>query len=186
MHRILAGHVTFVKVQKLHWSLFKEYSAGFDSKFKNMTQEKVKLFFNLPPDNRSRSATESMWCEPTPQKSLILMNSPFYAKGVSFLDEVSFLIQENNLVFKEILKKSGHSTYRILQLKKEQIEKFNEYWKPIEALGCTFESKIDNEVLYSVDVPPETDIQNVYKLLEKGEADSVWYFEEGDYGRKKE
>lgn len=146
-----------------------------------MTKQ-VKLFFYLPSDNIAGAEAESLWSEPTPHKSLVVMNIPFYAKGISFLDEVSFSIEKDILVFKGIIKKSKHSTYRILQLQKDQKDKFDEYWKPLKKLGCSFESKLNGATLYAIDVPPEVDIKKVYELLEKGENDKIWHFEEGDYG----
>ena len=33
--------------------------------------------------------------------------------------------------------------------------------------------------LFSVDVPPSADIYAVYEMLERGENDNVWIFQEG-------
>jgi hypothetical protein len=143
-------------------------------------QNLVKLTFNLSPDWHG-SSTESVWAEPTPNGTLIIRNTPFYAKGVSFLDEVSFADEDGAAVFEDVVQKSGHSTYRILQPNKNKIERFEEFWKPIERLGCSLESKIDKNALYAVDVPPNVDVRSIYSLLEEGEKADVWDFEEADY-----
>ena len=39
-----------------------------------------------------------------------------------------------------------------------------------------------NMFLLAVDVPPDTDINVVYTLLDKGEKDGIWSFEEGHCG----
>jgi hypothetical protein len=54
----------------------------------------------------------------------------------------------------------------------------------LQALGCTYESgNMDlgsgPVVLYSVDVPPEADVNAVYDLLQDGEARGAWIFAEG-------
>ena len=36
--------------------------------------------------------------------------------------------------------------------------------------------------LLAIDVPPETDVHAAYALLEKGETDGFWDFEEGHCG----
>jgi hypothetical protein len=51
-------------------------------------------------------------------------------------------------------------------------------------MGCSYESaslslSMGQRLLYSVDVPPTTDIYEVYEMLEKGENDEVWQFQEG-------
>jgi hypothetical protein len=51
-------------------------------------------------------------------------------------------------------------------------------------MGCSYESgTIDSDVgsrlLYSVDVPPSADINDVHEMLERGETDKVWIFYEG-------
>jgi hypothetical protein len=144
--------------------------------------DNVKIFFDLPKDWHAES-TETVWAEPTDKNTLIIKNTPFYVKGISYLDEVTFSLKDGVFVFKGVDKKSGHSTYRILQPNKGNIEKFAAYWKPIQDLGASYESKIDQNALYAVDIPPESDINEIYKLLEKGEKEGVWSFEEGDYGR---
>lgn len=35
--------------------------------------------------------------------------------------------------------------------------------------------------LYAVDIPPGIDVHKVYALLEAGESDDVWGFDEGNY-----
>ena len=46
----------------------------------------------------------------------------------------------------------------------------------------TYESAEMNTLLLAVDVPPGVDVYAAYTLLEKGEADGIWYFEEGHCG----
>ena len=46
------------------------------------------------------------------------------------------------------------------------------YWNILEGLGCSYESmhidqSIGRRLLYSVDVPPMTDIHEVYEVLER-------------------
>ena len=142
----------------------------------------LKLAFHLE-DSWGGVETENMWVELTDDKKLKIMNSPFYVTGVSYLDKVDYFVEEDRLFFLKVLEKSGHSTYRILLPKKKNIDKFELYWKPIEKLGCTYESNMNVNALYSVDVPPEVDIKKVYSFLEIGERDEIWGFEEADYSR---
>ena len=106
-------------------------------------------------------------------------NVPFYVKGVSFDDLVLVGINDNGeFIFEKVLKKSGHSTYRIYLLKNNQQVNFEKYWKLLEMIGCTYEKAFER--FYSIDVPPSTNIYEAYNLLDVGEKAGVWEFEEGD------
>jgi hypothetical protein len=66
---------------------------------------------------------------------------------------------------------------------------FDEYWKGLQDLGCTFESKSiktawGDRILYAVDVPAETDIYAAYSIFSDGERENVWIFQEGHVGHK--
>lgn len=140
----------------------------------------VKVVFELSNDWHG-AGSESLWAEPTEKGTVVLRNTPFFFMGVSFLDEVQVTVNNNQeLVYDKVLKKSGHSTIRILQPQKKNIDLFNNYWKPLELLGCGYESKIDNNALYAVDIPPGLDINKVRELLDRGLKDDIWDYEEAD------
>lgn len=55
-------------------------------------------------------------------------------------------------------------------------------WSELEVLGCTYEgSNVGERLLYAVDVPPHAAVAEVYRLLEQGESEGDWEFEEGFY-----
>jgi hypothetical protein len=58
-------------------------------------------------------------------------------------------------------------------------DEFQAYWDPIEALGCSYESSMNPEVEFAVDVPPEVDVHAVFSLLQRGEQEGIWEFGEG-------
>jgi hypothetical protein len=142
----------------------------------------AKVIFNLADDWHGFE-TETVWAEAVGEERLKLKNSPFYAKGVSFQDVINVKKIENDIfLFDSVLIAEGHSTYRIIVAKSTPHEIFENYWKPIEGLGCSYEAAKDLYSILAVDVPSETDIHEVYRLLEKGEEDGVWDFEEGHCG----
>jgi len=58
------------------------------------------------------------------------------------------------------------------------------FWKMLETLGCSYEStsidlSIGKRLLYSVDVPAAADLHDVYEMLERGQKEGVWIFQEG-------
>jgi len=66
---------------------------------------------------------------------------------------------------------------------------FNRYWERLGNLGCSYESKshrtsLGDRILYSIDVPAQSDVRAVYSILEEGERNGIWMFQEGHVGHK--
>lgn len=144
------------------------------------TNNLVKILFELP--DGSRVGAESLWAEKVADGKYRLNNSPLYAYGYSYQDIVSTIEREGALVAQAPVIRGGHSTYRIflaegLTLDGAEVET---YWRRLQQIGCTYEQS--NQRLFSIDVPPSTDIFTVYRILEDGEDAGVWEFEEGHCG----
>lgn len=136
----------------------------------------LKIIFRVAPTDWHGNERESIWAEDLGDGRYRLENSPFCAYGYSYEDVVEARPDENgDLIVGRIAERGGHSTYRIM-IPKRSAAKFEKYWKPIEKLKCTYERATGSFV--AVDVPPEADIDAVFKLLKRGEADGVWGFEE--------
>lgn len=122
--------------------------------------------------------TETLWAERTPN-GYRLLNSPFYAKGLSYRDEVEAQpISADVLAFKRKVATEGHSTYRLI-VKEER--DWSQEWATLQSLGCTFEGAGHHGfTLLAVDVPPNCDLHHAYELMEAGHAKGVWDFEEAD------
>jgi hypothetical protein len=58
------------------------------------------------------------------------------------------------------------------------------WWGKLQDLGCTYENGGDHygKTLFSVDVPPATDIDAVHRILQDGDKEKIWDFEEGHVG----
>ena len=138
-----------------------------------------KITFRLE-DDWHKQATETVWASKLSDGKYRIENVPFYAKGVSHGDIVKANVEGDTLLFSEIVEKSKHSTYRIYLMPEISKERFKEVWNSLQVIGCTYEKADKN--LYAVDVPPDTNIYKAYELLEKGEKEGIWDFEEGDCG----
>jgi Domain of unknown function (DUF4265) len=157
-----------------------------------MTDTKERLYFDLDSKDWHGRPNEGLWAERiegTTTPTYRLMNSPFFAREVSFLDTVRAVprIDGRGLQFAGVVDRSGHSTYMILV--PPNSSKFDKYWKKLQKHGCTFESKTmdisgGKRILYSVDVPDTADIYDVYSTLDDGEKSNVWMFQEGHVGHK--
>lgn len=114
-----------------------------------------------------------------------LENSPFFAKGVSNQDIVrgKAIVPDAHYKFDGIVNRSGRSTYRIIGNPDDA--PFKSFWARLAAMGCTYErGMVRDRWLYAVDVPQSADIDSVYAVLEEGEKEGAWVFEEGHVGHE--
>ena len=147
----------------------------------------IKVSFDLDHTDWHGHPAETLWADPVPEissRAFRLQNSPFFMRGISYLDIVDTTPTEGDgfFEFKRVIKRSGHSTYMLLVAEDEP--RFREYWGALQALGCTYEwgSKkfsIGHRRFYSVDVPPLSDLNKVIAILERGESDGTWMYQEG-------
>ncbi len=144
----------------------------------------VKIKFELDPNDQQERKTESLWAERIGFGQFRIANSPFFLFGISAEDIVEAEEIDHTLTFKRVVSRGGHSTYRIFLQNGRTImdSHFQIYWEPISVLGATFENADDHFV--AVDIPPGIDVAAVYKLLERGEQDCIWVFEEAYYAGK--
>ena len=152
-----------------------------------MIERLAKIRFELDVTDWHGHGSETLWAAPiaeNEQRVLQIRNSPFFAKGINHLDIVRAKFTENDFVgdFIEIIERGGHSTYMLLMQPAET--PVLPYWRTLERLGCSYESmhidlSIGRRLLYSVDIPPTTDLHEVYEIFEKGQAQGAWMFQEG-------
>ncbi|WP_412771174.1 DUF4265 domain-containing protein [Ralstonia solanacearum] len=110
------------------------------------------------------------------------LNTPFFAKGLSYQDVISIKVESDGIFFNSVVSSGGHSTYRLIRNESVDDEIFKGRWGGLAELGCTYESfLIGSAYMYAIDVPPSTDVRKVYSLLEAGEKDEIWDFDEGKY-----
>lgn len=141
----------------------------------------IRIVVELDPADEQGIDTEMLWTERVSADTFRLNNSPFFAFELSAGDVVRAEKVEGMWHFREVVEQGGHSTYRIYLAGERNLtdDDVQAAWKPIEALGATYENA--NDRFFAVDVPPAADLDAIYDLFEKGEADGVWEFEEANY-----
>jgi len=60
---------------------------------------------------------------------------------------------------------------------------FERFWKLISEMGGSYENA--NDRLVAVDLPPDADVSQIYKVFEAGEQDGVWAFEEAHFSPRR-
>ena len=144
------------------------------------TTDRTKVVFDLEPGEVPYQ-TERVWAERLSDNRFRILNSPFFVFGISFEDEVEAEPYGDVFKFVRVLRRSGHSTYRVIFQNQNTIDgsEFRERWVPFRKAGCKFESA--NPRYIAIDMPPSANVTELYELLELGEDQGIWVFEEGHY-----
>ena len=145
-----------------------------------------KMSFRLNPEDWHGQQMETLWVEALGDarndELYVVRNSPFFARGVSFLDIARGERQDGSLLFSSTIAGSGHSTYRIIC--DPNSREFSACWAKLQNLGCTYESAtIYGKAVYTVDVPETANIKAACEVMEEGQSEGIWIFEEAHYGR---
>ncbi|MDO8604026.1 MAG: DUF4265 domain-containing protein [bacterium] len=141
-----------------------------------------KIYFDLSGTGWHTN-TESLNAEKITDYTYRLLNTPFYAYEYNFGDIIEVICSKEGLLFAtKMIKRSGHSTFRVFFSEKDEIKNMLVHLKPLLGTGCNYEHATHS--LFAIDVPPETDLEKVIKILKDGEATGVWQYEEGYLHKK--
>lgn len=136
-------------------------------------------FVSFPLDDGS---FENLHAKRIRDSVYILDNSPFYAYGVSYGDEVKANPVDGRNTFDSVMRRGGHSTYRVKLATGQSHNDFMRAFEKLEKLGCTFEGTgSGSRRLYTIDLVPEAKVEEVYRILEDGEEAGIWEFEEAHF-----
>jgi len=150
----------------------------------------LKIFFEPTgnPEEDWHDTVEYLWATPLEQldapggRVFRLENSPWYAYGVSYLDDVcaeprSQTFPEGddevsyaNLYFTNVWKHNGHSTYLVFLAKGITTDstEWLLYWDRLKGLGCTWEGMSGR--LLAIDVAPGNDLDAIEAILEEAQT----------------
>lgn len=152
-----------------------------------MAESKVKILFQLDPQDWHGHGGETLWAEHIEGSvwtKFRINNSPFFTKGISFLDIVCARPRADSLVFEfdRIVERGGHSTYMIIVDTEDELAKGG--WSELEKMGCTYESmqinlSIGRKLLLSVDVPDSVEITKAHSIIAEGETRGFWLYQVG-------
>jgi hypothetical protein len=127
-------------------------------------------------------AEETMWAKQVGDGLYQLRNTPFFAKGLAYMDVVYARCDGKGLVFQGVKIASRRSTYRVLVRGSTPTSAVEPLREQLLALGCTYEGyQGESWELFAWDVPALS-VDAAYRVLEAGEREGVWSFEEGHFG----
>lgn len=135
-----------------------------------MTSADSKVLFRV--ENQDGSVdTETLWATSLGEEIYRLENSPFYAYGVSWLDEVYAPLDPNEGLptFNKVVRASGHKTLRIiLDPPAEEGNSSTEILNKVNEYGATYEGA--NKSYIALDIPVDGDFLGLCEFLTSAEV----------------
>ena len=122
---------------------------------------------------------ETVWVDLVDERNAVIMNIPFYANGVSFLDEIIVEKNDNDapfLTMTRVLKRSGNGTVRAILTNEEQLSIAEAALDAVEQLGCNFETGLG---VAAINIPASVDSADVLSALEPARIAGAIYVDVG-------
>ncbi|MFN7857945.1 MAG: DUF4265 domain-containing protein, partial [Acidovorax sp.] len=113
-------------------------------------------------------STERLWASKTDKADeYVLENAPFFVREMSFGDVVSVRHEGEALLFDKLIRRGGHSTYRLIPVRRDglliPLEPVLDFLKKE---GCAFESGlVGNMPVIVVDMPPHVSADRCYEEI---------------------
>jgi hypothetical protein len=144
----------------------------------------LKVVVDLPADGWPGFETERLWAVRTGPTTAVLDNSPFFARGVAYGDEVQFDEDaRGELRVTGVVACSGYCSIRIAP--HDRTDEFRDLEVQAGIRAVFVPLGVDCEMagprlfnLVALAVPPSCDIAAVRRALVAGEQDDRWSFEE--------
>jgi hypothetical protein len=143
-------------------------------------QNMVKIKIPLPENDPSGGEAEWVWADRAGDDTFVVRNVPTFANGLSCGDTVRAKQEDGVLVFDRVVQRGGHSTYRVYAKSDRKSPEVTAVIQTLEKVHCDVEPATNKIV--GIDVLPEADIYEVYRVLEEAEQAGVLEFDEGHCG----
>jgi len=140
----------------------------------------AKIRIPLPAGAWHGVEAEWLWGKPMQDSIYALYNTPFYAFGVSYGDQVRVEKAGETLTMTGVVSRGGHSTYRVFAKNGQDDPPVQALMRELNELHCGIEGA--TKKLIAVDVLPEADIHKVYAALQRAASAGIIDFEEGHCG----
>jgi hypothetical protein len=143
-------------------------------------EHNVKIKIPLPENDPSGGEAEWVWAEHTGSNMFVIRNVPTFAYGISCGDTVKAKTEDGVLVFDAVAERGGHSTYRVYTKSDRKSSEVVQVLQALEKSRCEIEPAMNKVV--GIDVLPNANIFEVYRILEQAERAGVLEFDEGHCG----
>jgi hypothetical protein len=143
-------------------------------------ENRIKIKIPLPANDASGGEAEWVWADPAGNDTFVVRNVPTFVYGLSYGDTVRAKREDDVPVFEGVVQRGGHSTYRVYAKSDRKSPQVMSVLQTLEKMHCDLDPATNKIV--GIDVLPEADIYEVYRVLEEAERTGVLEFEEGHCG----
>ena len=141
----------------------------------NSNHVKIGFYVEQDEDGWPPVTRENLWAVDLGEGRYRIDNIPFYVLGISDGDLVSAVTEEDGrLVFSELVEASSNSTFRLIVSNEEETSVVRRMFLD---LGCP--SELVGHRFISLHIPESVTMKPIATLIEQGERDGRWEFEEG-------
>lgn len=136
--------------------------------------ERSRLLLRIPQheDGYTPFSIERVWVSARENGTFEIDNIPFFSYDVAMGDVVSAEEDDGDMYFEKLIEASGNSVIRVKLPNEAEVLRLHH---ELRALGCDSESF---GTLLAVNVPAHVDYEPVFRLLQDGEDQDRWGFEE--------
>jgi hypothetical protein len=140
------------------------------------SDQHVKILFRLEQDEDGYppASAETLWAIKVGDGLFKIDNIPFFVTDIAVGDVVSAEQEAGMLRYKEVVRTSGHSTYRVVVYDHDEIPEVRGTFKQ---LGCPTEQS-HLRGLIAVDVPASVSRDELKRVLDSGREQGRWDYEE--------
>lgn len=145
--------------------------------------DKVKVRFALDQDDSGWPPAESegLWAHPVGGGQFRLDNTPWFVRGVAAGDVIEARSDDGGVLwFSKLLERGGRVVVRVIPRRDGPLH--GDRQAVVDAfarLGVLGEGMATPVNMVALDVGPDAPLAAVKGLLERGEADGRWHYEEG-------
>jgi hypothetical protein len=147
------------------------------------THDHVKVRFQLDREDEDWPPVQSegVWATPSGTDEYRLDNVPWFARGVASGDLVRASGDEDGVLWvDDQVRWSGRYTIRVIPLgggtPEDECQAVIDAFQP---LGADCEGGLPAFKIVALDIPPTARLTEIKRLLERGQAEGRWAYEEG-------
>ncbi|MFE1272980.1 DUF4265 domain-containing protein [Streptomyces sp. NPDC058758] len=148
----------------------------------NISDDHVKVHFRMETDEDGwpPASVESLWAVDLGDAMVRLDNTPWFVRVVACGDIIRVRPDDDGVLWAgETVEPSQNCTLRLIVLKDGGSAAARQsVLDAFHCLGTTGEG-IERFGMVALDVPPEADLPKIRELLEHGETQEWWHWEEG-------